>query len=105
VQQLGVITLERHKAFLRGEVIGGSHAVFSDLPFRGFYASSPSFIEGDDFDSYERGDGQSVAMIWMIPMYEREIEFVRTHGWSRFEDLVVEKNLDLVELLRESTVD
>ena len=105
VQQLGVISLERHKAFLRGEVIGGSHFVFSGLQFRGFYASTPSFVEGDDFDIYVRQDGQPVVMIWMIPVYEREIEFIRTQGWNRFEDLIIMKNLDPVELLRKEAVD
>jgi hypothetical protein len=100
VQQLGLIALSRHRAFLQGEVIGGTHPAFVNGPFRGFGASFPSFISEDEFSVFKRTDGQEVVFVWMIPLYREEIDFVRKEGWSRFEDLVIEKGLDLVEIAR-----
>jgi hypothetical protein len=105
VQQLGLIALRRHKPFLRGEVIGGSHKPFPGMPFVGFYSSSPTFLKNDEFQVYERGDGSQVVFVWLIPIYESEIDLVRARGWNSLEDLFVEKCVDLVELSRESVVD
>jgi hypothetical protein len=104
VQQLGLIALARHTAFLQGEVIGGTHPVFVNGPFRGFGASLPGFVSDDRFSVYKRADGQEVVFVWMIPLYREEIDFIRTEGWSRFEDLAVEKGTDFVELVRESLI-
>jgi hypothetical protein len=104
VQQLGLIALRRDRAFLHGEVIGGTYPVFVGESFRGFGASSPSFVSADEFSIYRRADGQEVVFVWMIPLYGEEISFVREEGWSRFEDLVIEKGVDLVELARGSLI-
>jgi hypothetical protein len=104
VQQLGLIALSRHTAFLQGEVIGGTYPVFADRLFRGFGASFPCFVSADEFTVYKLADGQEVVFVWMIPLYREEIDFVRTEGWSRFEDLAVEKGIDLVELVRGSLI-
>jgi hypothetical protein len=105
LQQLGMLSLHRHRAFLRGDVIGGNNPVFAGHRFRGFYSSNPTFLSSDDAGESKRADGNAVIFVWMIPVFEEEIEFARTTGWSKLEDRFVEKELDLVELDRVSAVE
>lgn len=100
VQQLGMTTLSRNKPFLYGETIGGTYEVFAGRPFRGFGATFPVFIEDDGFEIYRRPDGANVVFVWMVPLCLVEIEFAREKGWSKFEDLILECDLDLVDLDR-----
>ncbi len=43
-------------------------------------------------------------MVWLIPITAREAEFIKLEGWSRFEDILVEKNPDFGDLNRASVV-
>jgi hypothetical protein len=105
LQQLGTIALSRNKPFLKGEVIRGTNPVFTEWPFRGFYASHPCVIEDDAFAECVREDGQTVTFVWMAPVYQREIDFVKKYGSSRLEDMFIERSVDLVDLNRNSAVD
>lgn len=105
LQQLGAIALHRRRPFVHGEIIRGSNPVFVEWPFRGFYASHPCVIAQDEFAECVREDGERVSFIWMVPVYQSEIDFVREYGSSRLEDLFVEKQLDLVMLNRQPAVD
>jgi hypothetical protein len=104
LQQLGLASLSRNEAFLHGEVIGGTHEVFKGRPFRGFWAVPPVFVEEDAFAVYKRDDGQEVVFAWMVPLWKEEIDFVRKHGWTKLEDEVIAKDVDLVELNRDCII-
>jgi Suppressor of fused protein (SUFU) len=101
--QLGEIALHRHHAFLRGEVIGGSHRIFRDKPFTAFYASMPDFAP-DEFAVYEGEGDWAVALVWMVPLYESEARYAREKGWGKLEDFFVEQETDLVDLDRERVI-
>ena len=105
LQQLGMIALERDRPFFEGDVMLGKNPVFAEWPFRGFLASHPCVIEDDAFADCTREDGQRVQFVWMAPLYQSEIEFVRAHGLSRLEERFIEKQIDLVDLNRQSAVD
>jgi hypothetical protein len=105
LQQLGMIALHRNRPFLRGEFMMGTDPVFSQWPFRGFYASRPCVIEDEAFAACAREDGEQVFFLWLVPLYEREIDFVRKHGHDRLEVFFAENNVDLVDLNRTSVID
>jgi hypothetical protein len=105
LQQLGMIALERNRPFFEGDVMLGKNPVFVEWPFRGFFASQPCVIEDEAFAECIREDGQRLRFVWMAPLYEEEIEFVRAYGLSRLEDLFIERHVDLVDLNRKPAVD
>jgi hypothetical protein len=100
LQQLGLIAVNRDRPFTRGEVMMGTNPVFTDWPFRGFYASHPCVIDDDAFAEFSREDGENVGFLWMAPLYPGEIDLVRKHGADRLETLFAERNADLVDLNR-----
>jgi hypothetical protein len=105
LQQLGMAALNRNKPFREGDVMLGKNPVFHEWPFRGFLASHPCVIEDEAFARCTREDGQSLEFVWMAPLYQEEIEFVRAHGLSRLEDLFIAKRIDLVNLNRKPAVE
>jgi hypothetical protein len=105
LQQLGMISLNRKKAFWKGEVIQGTNPVFAAWPFRGFYVSHPCVIAADEFAECRREDGEPVNFVWMAPLYQVEIDFVKKHGVTRLEEIFMEKEMDLVDLNRKAAVE
>jgi hypothetical protein len=103
-QQLGMIALKRERPVARGEIVAGKNPLFPRRPFRGFYASPPCVIAEDAFEVCTREDGRKVGFLWMVPVYQREMDFVRQHGFSRLEELIIERELDLVDVDRKSAV-
>lgn len=55
----------------------------------------------DEFATYREAD-RDVVMVWLIPITRSEAEFVRAHGWSRFEDELVKADPDLIDLRRKT---
>jgi len=105
LQQLGSIAISRNKPFLKGEIIRGKNPVFTEWPFRGFYVSHPCVVSDDAFAECVREDGKTVTFVWMAPVYQLEIDFVRKYGSSRLEDMFIDRNVDLVDLNRASAVE
>lgn len=105
LQQLGSFAIQRNSAYLRGEVVGGteSGAIFKDKPFTAFYVATPNALP-EQFATYPCKDGQSLVFAWLIPITTSEAHFVRTHGWEKFEDLLADRNADMVDLRRSSYV-
>lgn len=105
LQQLGLIALNRNRPFTRGEIMMGTLPVFSEWPFRGFYASHPFVIEDASFAECTREDGEQVGFVWLAPLYQTEIDFLRTNGPKRLETLFATRSIDLVDLNRAAAVD
>ena len=63
------------------------------------YAAIPLYFS-DEFASFREGD-REVVMVWLVPVSRTEAEFVRTHGWGRFEDELTRTNPDLLDVHRE----
>ena len=105
LQQLGLIAVNRNRPFTPGEVMSGTDAVFDGLPFRGFYVCHPFVVDEPGFADYTREDDASITFLWMAPLYEREIEFVRKHSPHDLDTIFAQSNVDLVDLIRPSAVD
>lgn len=99
LQQIGQEAISRGRAVLRGDMIGPRGPLFSpDSQMEAFYAANPLCFP-DEFASYREGD-REVVLLWLMPISRNEAEFVRAHGWSRFEDELVKAELDLTDLRR-----
>lgn len=94
--------LQRGRAVLRGEVIPLSFELAKKIGFEYAYCAIPVFFE-DNFDSYDKTSPPTV-MVWLLPIYKSEAEFIKEKGWETFEDLLEEKDPDLCSLGREPVV-
>ncbi|MEF9416832.1 suppressor of fused domain protein [Ralstonia sp. SM1864_UCD524_TZ4] len=92
----------RTKALLRGEVIGPSAPVIPGVAANAVYASMP-VIFPQGLEVYSESV-PSTVLVWLVPLSASEAGFVRKEGWSRFEDLLEERNPDLLDLDRPSLV-
>lgn len=88
----------RTKALLRGEVIGPSTPIFPGVTVNAVYASMP-VIFPQGLELYSESTPPTV-LVWLIPLLASEAEFVRQQGWDSFEDLLEERNPDLLDLNR-----
>ena len=99
LQQIGQEAISRGRAVLRGDVIGPRGPLFSaDSQMEAFYAANPLCFP-EEFASYREGD-RDIVLVWLMVISRKESEFVRTNGWSRFEDELVKADLDLTDLRR-----
>lgn len=92
----------RGKAVLRGEVIPLSQEVAKRIGFDAVYCAIPVFFD-DEFCTYDESSPPTV-MVWVLPIYQGEAEYIDAHGWDKFEDLMEEKDPDLCSLGRKSIV-
>jgi Suppressor of fused protein (SUFU) len=102
LQHVGLSLLGSHEAILRGQtfrlpwplVDGGCSILYSAVP--GYF--------DEDFDVVELEDGTRVAIAWLVPITEPEGYFIGKHGWDSFEQLLVEKDPDLLDPTRNASV-
>jgi len=101
LQQIGQLAIAKEQAVVRGDVIGPRGPLFTaDSQMEALYAALPLCFP-DEFATYREGD-RDVVMVWLIPIARKEAEFVRAHGWSRFEDELLKADLDLSDLKRQT---
>lgn len=94
--------LGRGKAVLRGEVIPLSTELAERMGFSAVYCTIPVFFD-DDFCAYEESSPPTV-MVWVLPIYKSEADYIEANGWESFEDLLEEKDPDLCSLEREPVI-
>lgn len=95
--------LTKHRAPLRGNVIKTKSTFLNNLNVAGFYITHPVFFE-EDFWVYENSE-PSVVFLWLIPINQKEINFIELNGWDKFEDLLEEKDdCDFWDLQRNSII-
>ena len=99
LQQLGSNALKRGSAYLAGEVIERGNRVFPGKSFYGFYTAIPVILP-EEFRGYRFDDGDEMVFAWMAPITTLEAAYVRSKGWSKFEQLLEARNADLVDLDR-----
>ena len=93
------LILKNHDAVLRGQVIRLPIDATEKLGFDAVYCAIPVFMD-DDFATF--GESQPPTIIvWMIPIYKSEADYIDANGWSKFEELLEEKDPDLFTLERE----
>lgn len=96
------LILRDHDAVLRGQVIRLPMDAAQKLGFDAVYCSIPVFMD-DEFSTFGESQPPTV-IVWMIPIYKGEADYVDANGWSKFEDLLEEKDPDLFSLERESII-
>jgi len=98
LQQIGTEALAADKPLLRGDVIGPRGELIAGSMMEAVYAAIPVYLP-DDFAVY-KGEGEQVAVVWLVPISAREARYVKTRGWNEFEDLLVENDPDLTDVFR-----
>lgn len=88
-------------AFVRGDVIGPRGTLFEGYEFTALYVSLP-FCLSDSFAVVELEPGANVRFAWLVPISSAEAEFVKSHGWNRFEEIMETKEVDVLPLERAS---
>lgn len=91
------------KALLRGEVVGPTNPVVPGVEMNAIYAAIPVGVFDDKIATYSESEPPTV-FVWLVPIRSSEADFVRSHGWSRFEDILERKNPNLWDLSRPSVV-
>ncbi|MCB0918705.1 MAG: suppressor of fused domain protein [Actinobacteria bacterium] len=102
LQDLAGELLSSGHAILRGDVIGPRGPLISGSDMQALYAARPVYLPDEFATAYE--DGESVNIVWMVPITEDEAVFVADQGWSAFEDLLVERDPELTDFNRSSLV-
>jgi hypothetical protein len=88
----------RGKAVLRGEVIPLSSEIAKRIGFEAVYCAIPVFFD-DGFATYGESS-PSTVIVWALPIYQREVDYIEKNGWEAFENLLEEKDPDLCALDR-----
>ena len=101
LQQVATEVLARNRPLLRGEVIGPRGPLFQDSSAQALYVSLPAYFP-DEFAVYESASHGPVVMAWLVPITSKEAQFISRYGWDRFEDELVEKDPDLLDVYRRS---
>ncbi|WP_335872619.1 suppressor of fused domain protein [Bacillus sp. 2205SS5-2] len=104
LHQLGQEALDGHNAYLRGQVIGPRGRLFKDTNLEALYATVPVYFP-DSFHVFDAGNGEvPTIQVWMVPITKIEADFVMRNGWSKFEDLLVDIDPDLIDFTRASII-
>ena len=96
--QLAAGLIAHGRGLLRGEVIGPRGPLFGSGPMTALYAAIPVYLP-EGFAICDTGT-VTVVMTWLVPITDAEADYVRTHGWSAFEEALVTEDPDLVNLSR-----
>jgi hypothetical protein len=89
---IGEEILARHEPVLRGDVVKVGGAI------EWLYATVPVYYP----DGLAQFD--DVAVCWLVPVFDREAQYVKRHGWDAFEDRLAEADPDLTDLGRSPVV-
>jgi hypothetical protein len=93
---------DSHSALLRGQVIGPRGPLLDGSQIEAFYCAAPIYF-ADSFAEL-RAVVPATVFVWLVPITHAEAHFVFEHGWSKFEDLLTERDPDLLDLGRPSLI-
>jgi hypothetical protein len=97
------LILEDHTAILRGQVIKFPKEGAKKLGFDAIYCAIPVFME-DSFATFSDSNPPTV-IVWLMPIYKDEADFIESNGWEKFEDVLGRKNPDLFVLGRNTVIE
>ena len=96
------VALDRQAPLTRGEVVE-LKAMFDGYPFTALYVALPVYFP-EEFAHAVDAQSNPVTIAWVVPVTTAEVEYVKQHGWSKFEDLLTERDPDLADLARSPVV-
>lgn len=94
--------LSGHCAILRGQVIRLPPEAVERLQYDAVYCAIPVFMD-EDFATF-RSFLPPTVIVWLVPIYKSEADYVDANGWNNFEDLLDEINPDLFYFGRDPIV-
>lgn len=101
IQQAGLEAISRNAAYLCGEMLGPKGHIFEGYEPKALYASNPvHFPEG--FWSVKADGVGDVALVWLVPMLDSEVQYLQANGWPLFEKKWEMDDPDLVDYRRTS---
>lgn len=100
LQQVGRGLIQEGHALLRGDVIGPRNPLISGSSMSALYASIPVYFP-NSFATCDSAQGP-IVFIWLIPIAQKEASYIQENGWNAFEKLLVNCDLDLSDLFRDS---
>ncbi len=65
---------------------------------RALYAAVPVYVS-QDFGELDTGT-RTITLIRLVPITTTEAEFVASHGWTAFEDMLATEDPDLSDVNR-----
>ena len=92
--------LKKHLAFPQGFLTEFSEPILEDTAMYGFYVAPPVYFDNSFF--YFEKDGRTAVVVWLVPVTQEEIHFIKNKGWEKFERLLAAQDPDLVDFHRKS---
>jgi hypothetical protein len=99
---VAALMLHEQRALLRGDIVPLGESIIAERQVDHLYASIP-VVFCDELAVLNDSTPPTV-LVWLIPLQKKEIDFVRTVGWSEFETRLESTDPDLYDLRRESVV-
>lgn len=94
--------ISMNRALLRGEVIGPSAPIIPTSLHHSVYVAIPMIFDEQFF--VLKDTVPETVFPWIISLHEQEAAYVRSNGWSKFEDLLEHANPELWDLQRPSMI-
>jgi hypothetical protein len=92
--------LSNKKALLRGDIIGPSTPIIIGTEMNSIYVTNP--IVFDEKLAVYGGLIPPTIVIWLVPVYEVEANYIRNNGWSKFESILEQCQPDFWDLKRQA---
>jgi hypothetical protein len=102
LQQVGVELIETKHALLRGDVLGPRGQLFQASNMEAVYVAMPVYFP-DEF-AVCKEDDHDILIVWLVPITRTEAAYVRMNGWEAFEQMLVDRDPNLIDVYRPSIV-
>jgi hypothetical protein len=98
LQSIGREVIRTGDALLRGDVLGPRGPLFESSELEALYVAIPVYFPAT-FATCLTAE-YAISLAWLVPITALEAEYVATHGWSAFEDRLVDDDPDLLDFER-----
>lgn len=90
--------IDRHKALLRGDVLFLEGPIVPGHLQSALLCTNPWYWT----DGFEQAsvDVGSVIFVWLVPVFDDEGNFIQSHGLEAWEQMISNKDVDLLDLSR-----
>ncbi len=94
---------EGREPLLYGDVVGPAGPLVPGMQMEAIYTCEPTYFP-EGFARFVSDDGCEIRVRWLLPIYAEEAYAVDAKGASYFEDLLAERDPDLLTLDRPSVL-
>jgi Suppressor of fused protein (SUFU) len=101
IQQAGLEVLARGFVYLRGELLGPKGEIFAGYEPKALYASLPVYFPDEFWTVTVEGIGE-IALVWLVPLLDEEVNFLSMHGWRDLESRLASEDPNLVDYARKT---